>query len=89
MDIFWTHFGFGHILDTLWTRFGHFSRISVENVSEHTLFTSPQYPAITACIYKIADTVEGEEMFPQELKRDVLSKNPNVGVYFYKRSENG
>ena len=42
MDIFWTHFGFGHILDILCTRFGHFSRISVQNVSEHTLFTSPE-----------------------------------------------
>ena len=28
-------------------------------------------------------------MFPQELKRDVLSKNHNTGIYFYKKDENG
>ena len=33
MDIFLTHLG----LDTLWTDYGHFSKISVQNVSIHTL----------------------------------------------------
>ena len=49
----------------------------------------PYYPAITACIFKYLDKVEAEVMFPQELKRVVLSRNPNTGIYFYKKTENG
>ena len=44
LDMFWTDyghifdtFGFGHIMDRLWTYYGHFSKISVQNVSIHTL----------------------------------------------------